>query len=222
VVAPYLLTALLGYLLGSIPTGYLVGRAKGLDLRTVGSGNIGATNALRVLGKPAGIFVLLMDALKGAISTTVIPRVAWQWMSATPALPTAPTSLAIVGGLAAVLGHVFTLWLRFKGGKGVATSAGVLAGLIPFAFVTVLATFLLVLALWRIVSLGSIAAAVMLPVATWYWHREPALIGFAILLTALVVLRHRANIARLLKGTEPRLGQRAVNPTPTSTNTAAP
>lgn len=208
-VAAYLLTAILGYLLGSIPTGYLVGRAKGLDLRTQGSGNIGATNALRVLGKPAGIFVLLMDALKGAVSTTLVPHQIWQWLAPPNVSPATPTGLAIAGGLAAVLGHVFTLWLRFKGGKGVATSAGVLAGLIPFAFLTVLGTFLLVLALWRIVSLGSIAAAVMLPVATWFWHGEPALIAFALLLAALVVIRHRGNIARLIKGTEPRIGQRA-------------
>lgn len=220
-VAPYLVTAAIGYLLGSIPTGYLVGRAKGLDLRTLGSGNIGATNALRVLGKPAGIFVLLMDALKGVISTTLVPRLAAHWLAPTLNGSTVPTTLAIVGGFAAVLGHVFTIWLRFKGGKGVATSAGVLAGLIPLAFVTILGTFLFVLAISRIVSLSSLVAALLLPAATWYWDRNPTLMAFAILLATLVVLRHRGNITRLIKGTEPRIGQRVASSNPSSTHPAA-
>ena len=146
-IAAYILIALAAYLLGSIPTGYLVARAKGVDIRTVGSGNIGATNVFRILGKPAGIFVLLVDALKGWVAV----RIAAFWLVDT-LLP--PDSLggsreigAIVAALFAVLGHNYTCWLRFKGGKGIATSAGVLTALVPWAL-------LIILAVWIVVFLG--------------------------------------------------------------------
>lgn len=203
-----LVTLLGAYLLGSIPTGYLVGRARGLDLRTLGSGNIGATNALRVLGKPAGTFVLLADAFKGWCGCVAVPHLAVSWLGGAETRAV-PTWLSVLGGVSAVLGHNFTCWLRFKGGKGIATSAGVLLGIIPLAFVTVLGTFLASLAVTRIVSLSSLLAASILPLATWYWHREPLLIGFSVVLAALAIYRHRANIARLRAGTEPRIGQRA-------------
>lgn len=211
VVAAYFVTLAAGYLLGSLPTGYLVGRAKGLDLRAVGSGNIGATNALRVLGKPAGIFVLVVDGLKGWAACTILPAVVLRGLGHSSGGPP-PIWLPVIGGLAAVLGHNFTCWLKFRGGKGVATSAGVLAGLMPLAFATVLAAFLIVLALSRIVSLGSLVAASILPFAAWYWHREPVLTGLGVALAALVVYRHRANIQRLLVGTEPRLGRKPAAP----------
>ncbi len=200
------------YLVGSFPTGYLVGKARGVDLRAHGSGNIGATNALRVLGKPAGTFVLLVDALKGWLACAWLPQAVVRALATSPSSATTPDWLPLLGGLAAVLGHNFTCWLRFKGGKGIATSAGVLIGLVPLAFVTVLATFLGALAVSRIVSLSSLLAAAILPVATWYWHRQPLLTAFTAALAALAFHRHRANIGRLLAGTEPRLGAKRATP----------
>jgi glycerol-3-phosphate acyltransferase PlsY len=214
VVLAILATICSAYLLGSLPTGYLLGRMRGIDLRKVGSGNIGATNALRVLGKPIGFFVLFVDALKGWLACAIAPQIAYRWFAAPSAVDySLPLWLPILGGLAAVLGHNFTCWLRFKGGKGVATSAGVALGILPYPLLTVLVVFLVVLLITRIVSLSSLLAAVILVPATWYWHRQPILLAFSIALAALAVHRHRANIQRLLAGTEPRLGQRPPPPT---------
>lgn len=206
-------TAVAAYVLGSVPTGYLVGRARGLDLRQMGSGNIGATNALRVLGRGPGSLVLLVDALKGFLACTVLPYLVRQFLSSGGPTPEPASLVPVVGGTCAVLGHNFTFWLRFKGGKGVATSAGVLAGLLPVAFVIVLGIFLLVLAASRFVSLASLTAAAVLPVVTWVTQRDPLLLGFALVLAGLVFWRHRANIQRLRAGTEPRIGTKA-SPTP--------
>lgn len=207
-------TLVLAYLVGSLPTGYLVGRARGIDLRSQGSGNIGATNALRILGKPAGIFVLVVDALKGWVGVSMVPALAVSMIGAPPGVGEASLSwCSILGGVGAVLGHNFTCWLRFKGGKGIATSAGVLAGLLPLPFLVVLGTFLVVLGVFRIVSLASVTAAAVLPVATVYWHRQPSLIGFSTVLAALAIWRHRSNLRRLRDGTEPRIGQRPKTPT---------
>ncbi len=203
---PCLITALAAYLIGSFPTGYLVGRARGVDLRSLGSGNIGATNALRILGKPAGIFVLLVDGAKGLGGVALVPHIGRALGGAT-ASETGSVWLPVLGGVSAVLGHNFTCWLKFRGGKGIATSAGVLAGLMPLAFVTVVATFVVTILIFRIVSLGSIVAAAVLPAATWFWHRDPVLVGFSAALALLAVWRHRANIRRLRDGTEPRIGQ---------------
>ncbi len=214
-VAFTLVTLAGAYLLGSIPTGYLVGRARGVDLRQAGSGNIGATNALRVLGKPAGIFVLIVDALKGVLAATVVPRLAWQnfaTSATSDATAGMPVWLPILAGIAAVLGHNFTVWLRFRGGKGVATSAGVLLGVLPLPFLMVLAVFLLALAITRVVSLSSLVAAAALPPAAWWSSRQPLLLAFAVALSGLIFVRHRANIRRILAGTEPRLGQKAASP----------
>ncbi len=207
-------TALVAYLLGSIPTGYLAGRARGIDLRTTGSGNIGATNALRVLGRRIGGLVLAIDMLKGLLAATVVPQAFFRWLAAPAAGAAMPVWLPILGGIAGVLGHNFTCWLRFRGGKGVATSAGVLLGILPLPFVTVLGVFLLVLAVTRIVSLSSLVAAAALPVATLVWNPDPVLIGFSIALAALAFVRHRANIRRLLAGTEPRIGAPGPDLTP--------
>lgn len=201
-------TTLAAYFLGSIPTGYLVGRARGLDLRRLGSGNIGATNALRVLGRGPGSFVLLVDALKGFLACTLLPDAVHRLVS--PGIPPAESSLIpVLAGTCAVLGHNFTCWLRFKGGKGVATSAGVLAGLLPAAFAIVLGVFLIVLATARIVSLGSIAAAIVLPFAAWTTRPDPLLLALTLALSGMVVWRHRSNLQRLRNGTEPRLGRKS-------------
>src|SRR5207237_10625106 len=146
----YVLTVVVAYLLGSIPTGYLVAKARGIDIRSVGSGNIGATNAFRVLGKTAGITVLAIDGLKGFLACRFVAFG-----------PGAPSEMhQMVAGLFAILGHNYTCWLRFKGGKGIATTAGVLLALAPTAFAIALTTFLIVLGLSRYVSLSSIVAAV--------------------------------------------------------------
>jgi glycerol-3-phosphate acyltransferase PlsY len=194
------------YFLGSIPTGYLVARAKGIDIRTVGSGNIGATNAMRVLGKPAGIAVLLVDALKGYAA------VAWLC----PALiklfgqPDAEIeTLRIIAGIAAVLGHNYTCWLKFRGGKGIATSGGAYLALAWPAVFIALAAFILAVWLTRYVSIGSIAAAIALPAAVWCLPEHNLFLGLVTTaLGAMAIYKHKSNIKRLMAGTESRIGKK--------------
>jgi acyl phosphate:glycerol-3-phosphate acyltransferase len=187
------------YLLGSIPTGYLAGRLRGLDIRSVGSGNIGATNVFRSLGKAAGIAGLALDAFKGFASCRFVPLL----------VSAAPTEgLQIAAGIAAILGHNYTCWLRFKGGKGIATSAGVLLGWLPMSLALVLALWVIVFALSRYVSLASIAAAIGLPFAVWLTHGSVRMITIAALIGALAIYKHAANIQRLLQGTEHRFGRK--------------
>ncbi len=207
-VGAFLLVALGAYLLGSFPTGYLVGRAKGLDIRAHGSGNIGATNAFRLLGKPAGILVLLTDACKGALAVLLLPALAALWWPEAD-----PVTLRLIAALGAVLGHNYTCWLRFKGGKGIATSAGVLAALVPYAFLITLAVFLTILAASRYVSLASILAAAALPAATWITLAPLPVLGLTSLLSVLAIWKHRPNIRRLLAGTEHRLGSNRTSTT---------
>jgi len=163
----YIFVVTVSYFLGAVPTGYLAGKARGVDVRTMGSGNIGATNAFRVLGKTAGIIVLLVDALKGFVAARWVPLLAVCFF---PAASSQSEHLALAAGVAAILGHNFTCWLKFKGGKGIATSAGVVLAWAPLACVTALILWGLVFALTRFVSLASIAAALILPVAVWYWN----------------------------------------------------
>lgn len=192
-----------GYMLGAIPTGYLLGRAKGVDLRTVGSGNIGATNAMRVLGKPAGAVVLIVDALKGYLACTLLTSLILDLLGLdrSQAEP-----YRILAGVAAVLGHSFTCWLRFKGGKGVATGGGVYLALAPGATAVAVVIWAVVFAVSRYVSLASITAAVALAVAVWLSTAGALLRVMTVAVALLVVLRHRSNIARLLAGTEHRIG----------------
>jgi acyl phosphate:glycerol-3-phosphate acyltransferase len=199
----YAVTTLGAYLLGSIPTGFLVARARGVDIRAAGSGNIGATNVMRILGKPAGIAVLLVDGLKGfAACAWLCGLVA----SAFNLRPEHVNSLRIVAGVAAVLGHNFTCWLHFQGGKGIATSAGAYFALAPLAAGIALGVWTLMLALGRYVSLASIAAAVALPTAVWL-TKGLALGIVTSVLGLMAIWRHRGNIERLLKGTERRIGR---------------
>lgn len=206
----YVLTALGAYLLGSVPFGYLAARSRGIDLRTVGSGNIGATNAMRVLGKPAGIAVFALDTLKGWAAVALLPLV----VSAGLGAPAPGPGLRILAGVCAVLGHNYTCWLRFRGGKGVATSAGVLYGLMPVMGLIATAAFFAAFAATRIVSVGSLAAAVSLPVSAWFFEADRRLFALALALGLLVIFRHRGNLRRLLAGTEPRLGQKPAPPPP--------
>ncbi len=197
----YLLVVIFGYLLGSIPFGFLMGKWKGIDLRTAGSGNIGATNALRILGKPAGSAVLALDALKGAVACWGAPALSATFLSGGDA-----SLMPVIAGFAAVLGHNYTCWLRFKGGKGIATSAGVLLALTPGGLAISLSTFLVLLAVTRTVSIGSIAAAAVLPFATWICGGRGPLLVITAIMGILAIFKHRANIQRLMAGTEPRIG----------------
>jgi len=198
----YILTALGAYLLGSIPTGFLVAKAKGIDIRSVGSGNIGATNAMRVLGKPAGIFVLLMDAAKGFAAV---------WLASLMLKDNSIAdlqTLRVVAGIGAVLGHNYTCWLKFKGGKGIATTAGVYLALAPWALLVALVVFILAILLTKYVSVGSIAGAIALPVTVWVMTPQNYFLGIVTTaLGALAIYKHKSNIQRLIAGTENRLGQ---------------
>lgn len=210
---------LLSYLLGSIPTGFLVAKAKGVDIRSVGSGNIGATNVFRILGKGAGIFVLTADALKGALAVLIVSRIA-EGLEGPPAghLPSGYYlyNFPALAGICAILGHNYTCWLKFKGGKGIATTAGVFAALAPAAFGIALVAWLVVFAASRYVSLASIVAAVALPLAVWLTGNGGLLIGVSTALGALAIYKHKANIERLLAGTENRIGaKKPESPAPT-------
>ena len=192
--------ALIAYLSGSLPTGFLVARAKGVDIRKAGSGNMGATNVFRVLGKGPGIFVLLVDALKGALPVLVLPS-----RLSRPALGSPdPSWIALVATLCAVLGHNYTCWLGFKGGKGVATSAGAFAALVPGALLATVAVWLLVFAASRYVSLASVCAAGALPVAAALTHRPLPVVVLTLVLSLLAIWKHKPNLQRLLAGTEAR------------------
>ena len=204
-IVSYLVTAAVAYLIGSIPTGFLVAKAKGLDIRSVGSGNIGATNVFRILGKPAGIFVLVIDGLKGYAACAWASDLILQYVASKNI---DEEYLRIVAGLFAVLGHNYTCWLYFKGGKGIATSAGVLAALVPWTFVIGLLIWIVLFVLTRYVSVASIAAAFSLPFATWLSGYSRTLILITAAMGGLAIYKHKANIQRLLHGTENRVSLR--------------
>lgn len=207
----YLLTLLIAYFVGSVPTGYCVARIKGIDLRAHGSGNIGATNAFRVLGTIPGVMVLLIDAFKGAAAVLWIPPlIAGRWD------PGTPSYLPLVAGVGAILGHNYTCWLRFKGGKGIATTAGVMGALLPWALVIALTTWFIVLIGSRYMSVASITAAVILPIGTFFTTDQLALRILALILGSLAIWRHRGNIQRLRNGTEPRFEFRRRRPEPST------
>ena len=202
----FIVIAVAAYLLGSIPTGYLVARAKGIDIRTIGSGNIGAANVFRILGKPAGILVLVVDGLKGFAACSWLADFVVQPFAVAP---DKIECLKIVAGICAVLGHNYTFWLKFKGGKGIATSAGVYFALAQKAAGIALGTWVVVFALGRYVSVASIAAAVALPTAVWLTTDSLFLGIVTTALGLLAIFKHRDNIQRLLNGTERRLGQKS-------------
>ncbi len=210
--------AILAYLLGSIPFGLLIGRMRGIDIREHGSGNIGATNVWRVLGKKWGLITFLCDLGKGLSAVLIAHHLAGngQWIVATnhhhPEIENIdPAAAGIAAALACILGHSFPVWLRFKGGKGVATSLGVVIGMMPLASAVVFALWLVVFAISRYVSLASIVGAVALPVTVIGFLIFNVMHGwayfyFALAAAFLVILRHTSNIKRLVTGTENRFG----------------
>jgi glycerol-3-phosphate acyltransferase PlsY len=195
----------LGYLFGSFPAGYFAGRIAGVDVRSVGSGNIGATNVLRVLGKPWGYTVFFVDAFKGFAAVRLAFFLAEHLSFTRPHA----VYFAILAAVMCVVGHTFPIWLGFKGGKGVATSAGAIFGLMPLAAVIIFLVWVVVFEITRYVSVASLVAASALPATValllhWEMVDGVALLYFSTVLAILVVWRHRANFSRLLKGTEQR------------------
>ncbi len=199
------LSILVGYFLGSVPFGFLAARARGLDIRQHGSGNIGATNVWRVCGWRVGLPVFLLDALKGAAAVLLAGVFARRW----------PSEFApILGGIACIVGHSFPVWLGWKGGKGVATSLGVLIALTPLASLVLFVVWGVVFKMSRYVSLASVVVALTFPLLVglgtglrwrFFAYGWPTF-GFALFASGLVLLRHRSNIQRLLAGTENRFG----------------
>ena len=211
-----LLPILGAYLVGSIPFGLIVARlANGVDIRTVGSGNIGATNVARSIGKSWGILVLVLDALKGMLPTLFFPFLTFT------STESGFVHAQALCGLAAILGHMFPCWLRFRGGKGVATALGVVVVLVPVGSAIAAGVFALSMAIWRTVSLSSILAAVSFA-ASGMWKMWPtpfssetwSLATFSLAIPLLIIMRHRSNIGRLLRGEEQRFGKKTVETSP--------
>lgn len=200
---------IIAYLVGSFPTGYVVGRFRGVDIRKVGSGNVGATNVTRVLGKQFGYPVFVVDFLKGLVPVLLARTIAHRYQLD----PIASDLCIAVAGVFAVIGHSYPVWLGFKGGKGVATSLGLIFGISWIAALIMCAVWIITFKITRYVSVASIAAAIALPVAMIALLllqdlRSAVLVYFSWLLATIVVFRHRSNMSRLLNGTEPRFGRK--------------
>jgi glycerol-3-phosphate acyltransferase PlsY len=184
------------YLVGSIPFAFLLSRRRGIDLRRVGSGNVGASNVLRTSGVPTAILAMALDGLKGALAVVLADRV-----SSGPATPMA-------AGLASVIGHIYPIWLRFRGGKGVATAAGVFGVLTPAALMVAAGVFLFVVWVTRFISVGSMSAAIALAIGAVATDAPLMVTSGAAVVAVIIIHRHRANLTRLVAGTERRVGQR--------------
>jgi glycerol-3-phosphate acyltransferase PlsY len=193
-----LIAVVAAYLLGSIPFSLLVARRRGVDLRTAGSGNVGATNVFRTVGVGPGIGALVLDVAKGAAAVLLAERLS------------TGSAVSVAAAIAAIVGHVAPVWLRFRGGKGVATAAGAFAMLAPIAVGIAVATFLVTLAVTRFVSLGSMVSALVFAVAVFMTTPDPR-VGLAAALTAIIIVfSHRANLLRIIAGTESRVNRRAL------------
>jgi glycerol-3-phosphate acyltransferase PlsY len=186
---------LFGYAIGSVPFAYLLARRAGIDVRVAGSGNVGAANVLRTSGTPLGITVMVLDIGKGV--ATVLTAYAGAGSI---------NSIAAAGA-AAVIGHIYPIWLRFHGGKGVAVAAGVFVVLAPLATLFAAAVFLATVWMTRVISLGSVAATVTLPSVAWLTGSPPPVFAAAFGAGALILFRHRANLRRMARGTERRMGE---------------
>jgi acyl phosphate:glycerol-3-phosphate acyltransferase len=214
---PIAIIAILSYLVGSIPTSIIVAKAmKGIDIRHHGSGNAGGTNVIRVLGWKAGVFVILMDMAKGLIATIVLARLMYGPIPFENKTPFDDfTVVQIIAGCAAILGHIWTLFAGFKGGKGIATAGGMLIGVAPVEVAVSLGIFIIVFLISHYVSLGSLSAALSFPMTMFFRENVfmadvrgyNTLIFFSIAISLLIFYTHRANIKRLLKGTENRISK---------------
>jgi glycerol-3-phosphate acyltransferase PlsY len=194
---------LIAYIIGSMPTGYIFGKVlKGIDIREHGSGNVGATNVFRTVGKIPGIIVLVIDYLKGLAAVTVVPMLI---IKIFPDAPLPGEKFYIFMGAAAIAGHIWTCFLKFKGGKGVATTAGVMSGLFPWIFLSGLVIWAIVFSISKYVSLASIAAAVSLPVLAVISGKDWTVVVFTGVLCMVGVYSHRSNIRRLIQGTESKI-----------------
>jgi glycerol-3-phosphate acyltransferase PlsY len=186
-----------GYLLGSVPFAFVLSRRlRGIDIRSAGSGNVGAANVLRTTGVFAAVAVMALDACKGAGSVLLVQR--WAAGDAAPA----------AAGVAAIIGHIYPVWLHFRGGKGVATAAGVFSVLTPLVMIPTVLVFVLTVWLTRFISMGSVAATVTLGPLAYALHAPDAVVLAAAVSAAVIVFRHRANLARVRAGTERRIGHR--------------
>lgn len=199
-------TVTLSYLLGSVPFALLLGKVKGIDIRQAGSRNIGATNLTRLAGRTWGVAAFLLDFLKGLIPV-LVTRWLWPWAD-NGSVPISPIHAQILAGLASILGHVFPLYLRFRGGKGVATTFGVMAGLLWLSAVLAGLSWGVAYLIGRTVSIASLVAALTFPVAVFALkHNDPTLpsvLTLAVMISLLILIRHRTNISRLLSGKEHR------------------
>lgn len=190
------LAILAAYLFGSVPFAFLLSQRRGIDLRVAGSGNVGATNVLRTSGLPAAVTAMTLDAVKGTIAVLVAQRL------------TTGAAAPVAAGLASIVGHVYPVWLRFHGGKGVATAAGVFAVLAPLAILAASGVFVAVVWGTRFISVGSVAAAMSLPLVSAWAGAPVVTTAGAAIAAALILHRHRDNLARVAAGTERRIGQR--------------
>lgn len=200
----FILFSIIAYLLGSIPTAVWIGRYRyGLDVREHGSKNAGATNTFRVLGKKPGILVLFIDIVKGALATALPEMI----LESNLQDPDHLIQIRILSAIFAVTGHVFPIFAQFRGGKGVATSLGVIMGLQPIAALICVSIFLVVFVSSKYVSLGAITAAIAFPLVNYFMLGEKSfwLLSFSLLLSALVIIAHRRNINRLMKGEENKM-----------------
>jgi glycerol-3-phosphate acyltransferase PlsY len=191
-----IIVALFSYLIGSIPTGFIIGKLAGIDVRTAGSGNIGATNVARVMGKGRGLLTLLADVAKGFVPVFAAQQMAFSH-----------TAVAVIAG-AAFLGHLYPIFLKFRGGKGVATAFGALLAVAPQVTLILIAVFIFAALPSRIISLGSLGAALAAPILFWFFSYPAPFVALTVFLATMIVIRHHANIKRLLDGAEPRFGAR--------------
>ncbi len=184
----------LGYLLGSVPVGFILGSRSGIDVRKSGSGNVGATNVARVVGKRQGTLTLIADVAKGFLPVFLAMQLG------------ASLAATILVGTAAFLGHLFPIFLKFKGGKGVATALGVFLALAPMATLVLVALFGVAVLTSRIVSLSSILTALAAPIIFWLFAYPPLVVGMAAFIALAITSRHQSNIRRMMNGSEPRFG----------------
>jgi glycerol-3-phosphate acyltransferase PlsY len=202
-----LIAVAVGYLLGSLPFGYLIARAKGVNIFEVGSKSSGATNVVRVLGKGPGYLVFFLDVLKG-VAAVAIP---WENIIKSFFTDDQAILLHVAGLVGAIIGHSFSCFIKFRGGKGVATATGGFLVLLPIATLIAGAVWIMAFYASRYVSLASIIASIALPAGAFFLHEPPLLQWFALLIAVLVIVRHRANIVRLLNGTENKFVKKKEN-----------